>query len=37
VLARSSMCLVLFSASGQDGPDLRAVDGDAFTPLVDDA
>jgi hypothetical protein len=37
VFARSSLCLVLFSTDGQDGPDPRAVDGEACIPLVDDA
>jgi hypothetical protein len=34
--ARSSLCLVLFSSAGRDGP-ARAVDGEACTPHVDDA
>jgi hypothetical protein len=33
---RSSLCLVLFSSAGRDGP-ARAVDGEADSPLVDDA
>jgi hypothetical protein len=35
-LAISSLCLVLHSASARDVP-ARAVDGEACTPLVDDA
>ena len=35
--SRSSLCLVLFSVMTRDGPDPRAVDGEAYTPLVDDA
>jgi hypothetical protein len=34
--SRSSLCLVLFSANGQDGSAPREVDGEACTPLVDD-
>jgi hypothetical protein len=37
VFARSSLFLVLFSTDGQDGPDLRVVDREACSPLVDDA
>jgi hypothetical protein len=35
--AKSSMCLVHFSSANRDGPALRAVDGEAVSPLVDDA
>jgi hypothetical protein len=35
--ARSSLFLVFFSTDGQDGPDLRAVDREACSPLVDDS
>jgi hypothetical protein len=35
--ARSSLCLVHFSSDGRDGLALRAVDGEAGSPLVDDA
>jgi hypothetical protein len=31
------MCLVHFSANGRDDPVMRAVDGEACSPLVDDA
>jgi hypothetical protein len=34
---KSSRCLVCFSIAAQDGPDPRAVDVDACTPLVDEA
>jgi hypothetical protein len=34
--ARSSLCLVHFSSDGRDGL-ARAVDGEAGSPLVDDA
>jgi hypothetical protein len=34
---KSSRCLVHFSVAARDGPDPRAVDGDACTPLVDEA
>jgi hypothetical protein len=33
---RSSLCLVHFSSTGRDGP-ARAVDGEADSPLVEDA
>jgi hypothetical protein len=33
---RSSLCLVRFSSDGRDGPS-RAVDGEADSPLMDDA
>jgi hypothetical protein len=35
--ARSSLCLVLFSDDGQDGPTLRAVNGEGFIILIDEA
>jgi hypothetical protein len=35
--ARSFLFLVRFSSDGQDGPALRAVDGEADSPLMDDA
>jgi hypothetical protein len=35
-LARSSLCLVLISASARDVP-AQVVDGEAFTPLVNDS
>jgi hypothetical protein len=35
--AKSSRCFVRFSVVAQDGPDPRAVDEDACTPLVDEA
>ena len=34
---RSSMCLVLFSSDGRDGPAPRAVSEDAFTVLMDES
>jgi hypothetical protein len=34
--ARSSLCLVHFSSVGRDGP-AQAMDGEATSPLVDDA
>jgi hypothetical protein len=34
---KSSRCLVLFSVAARDGPDPRAVDGEACTPHVDEA
>jgi hypothetical protein len=37
VFSKSSRCLVLFSVVGRDGPDPRAFDGEACTPLVDEA
>jgi hypothetical protein len=36
-LTRSSLCLVCFSSDGQDGPTPRVVDGEARSPLIDDA
>jgi hypothetical protein len=36
-LARSYLCLVLFSIVGRDGPDPRVVDGKSCTVLVDEA
>jgi hypothetical protein len=36
-LTKSSRCLVCFFVAAWDGPDPRAVDGDACTPLVDEA
>jgi hypothetical protein len=33
---RLSLCLVLFSSDGRDGP-AQAVDGEASSPLMDDA
>ena len=35
--SRSSLCLVLFSYDGRDGPVSRAVDGEAGSPLIDDS
>jgi hypothetical protein len=34
--AMSSLCLVRFSLVGRDGP-MRAVEGEAWGPLIDDA
>jgi hypothetical protein len=33
---RSSLCLVLFSVMTRDGMDSQVVNGEAYTPLVDD-
>jgi hypothetical protein len=35
--SKSSRCLLHFSVAVREGPDRRAVDGDACTPLVDEA
>jgi hypothetical protein len=35
--ARSSLCLVLFSTDGRDDLAPRVVDGEACSPLIDDA
>jgi hypothetical protein len=34
---KSSLCLVHFSSDGRDGSDMRAVDGETYTVLVDEA